>query len=158
MPRPSPVGHRKDGLIDFQRELSIGIALALLLLAVSLVACVAVLSDLGSGEYHGKAKGIAMPRPVRGIFFCGLPLEKTSCRLGFLSKETTVYGLILLPAYGRSYENQVACLQDWEGGKDFKILDGPYCSVRDEGIMQQAGFNKILFTTNGQPLIELIFI
>lgn len=39
--------------------------------------------------------------------------------------------LILVGAYGRTYFNEAELLKDWLGGKDFKILSGPYCSIRD---------------------------
>lgn len=39
--------------------------------------------------------------------------------------------ITLVPAYGRQYLNSAAALQDWKAGKDFKILGGPYCSIRD---------------------------
>ena len=39
--------------------------------------------------------------------------------------------LILVPAYGRKYKSESEMLVDWEGGKDFKILRGPYTSIRD---------------------------
>ena len=34
-------------------------------------------------------------------------------------------------AYGRTYPNEEEAKQDWEAGLDFKIVYGPYCSVRD---------------------------
>ena len=39
--------------------------------------------------------------------------------------------LILGSAYGRRYSNKEAMLKDWEEGKDFKMSNGPYCSIRD---------------------------
>ncbi len=39
--------------------------------------------------------------------------------------------IILVPAYGRKYSTQAQMLEDWEGGKDFKIFRGPYTSIRD---------------------------
>ena len=40
--------------------------------------------------------------------------------------------IILQAAYGRRYKDQQQVLDDWLAGKDFKILGGPYCSIRDE--------------------------
>ena len=34
-------------------------------------------------------------------------------------------------AYGRKYVTIDAANKDWQSGKDFKILSGPYCSIRD---------------------------
>jgi len=48
----------------------------------------------------------------------------------------TVYGQIsapmfLIPAYGRQYKTKQQALDAWKDGKDFKIVDGPYTSIRD---------------------------
>ena len=37
----------------------------------------------------------------------------------------------LIPAYGRKYNTEHEALADWHGGKDFKILGGPYTSIED---------------------------
>jgi len=39
--------------------------------------------------------------------------------------------VILIGAYGRDYFSEIPVLEDWHAGKDFKIVGGPYCSVRD---------------------------
>lgn len=39
--------------------------------------------------------------------------------------------LNLIPAYGRVYNTKEEAVKDWMDGKDFKIINGPYCSVRD---------------------------
>jgi hypothetical protein len=41
--------------------------------------------------------------------------------------------LMLLPAYGRKYSTKESAVYDWKAGKDFKIVNGPYCSIRDVG-------------------------
>jgi hypothetical protein len=45
--------------------------------------------------------------------------------------------LFLIPAYGRRYRSREAALRDWLAGKDFQILGGPYCSIRDLDHMRQ---------------------
>jgi hypothetical protein len=45
--------------------------------------------------------------------------------------------LFLIPAYGRSYRSREAALRDWQAGRDFQILGGPYCSIRDVEAMRQ---------------------
>lgn len=47
------------------------------------------------------------------------------------------YPLILVPAYGRSYKTEEACLKDWNDNKDFVIEGGPYCSIRDLESMKE---------------------
>ena len=39
--------------------------------------------------------------------------------------------LILMPAYGRRYHTANDAMHDWDNGKDFRIINGPYCSIRD---------------------------
>jgi len=39
--------------------------------------------------------------------------------------------MYLVPAYGRIYKNRQEAVEDWIAGKDFKIVGGPYTSVRD---------------------------
>ena len=39
--------------------------------------------------------------------------------------------LFLVPAYGRQYAAKNTVLREWAEGKDFKIINGPYCSIRD---------------------------
>lgn len=38
-------------------------------------------------------------------------------------------------AYGRK-----ASIADWEAGKDFRIVGGPYCSKRDLAVMARDGY------------------
>lgn len=51
----------------------------------------------------------------------------------------------LTGAYGRDYQNKTALLADWDAGKDFKILTGPYCSIRDIPGMKEQGIIKLQF-------------
>ena len=39
--------------------------------------------------------------------------------------------LMIMPAYGRQYKTSQEAKADWEAGKDFKIVNGPYLSIRD---------------------------
>lgn len=51
--------------------------------------------------------------------------------------------LALLPAYGREFD-----ILDWMQGKDFQILGGPYCSIRDlPQIREDLGVNRLWFLT-----------
>lgn len=36
-----------------------------------------------------------------------------------------------MPAYGRQYKTSEQAKADWTNGKDFKIVNGPYLSIRD---------------------------
>ena len=39
--------------------------------------------------------------------------------------------LMIMPAYGRQYTTSEEAKSDWTNGKDFKIIGGPYLSIRD---------------------------
>jgi hypothetical protein len=39
--------------------------------------------------------------------------------------------LVVMPAYGRDYKTRKDVIQAWKSGQDFKIVNGPYCSIRD---------------------------
>lgn len=53
--------------------------------------------------------------------------------------------LIVIPAYGREYATQQACITAYESGANFKIASGPYFSIRDESKMKENGVKTILF-------------
>jgi hypothetical protein len=39
--------------------------------------------------------------------------------------------LMIMPAYGRQYKTSEEAKADWNAGKDFKIVCGPYLSIRN---------------------------
>ena len=50
----------------------------------------------------------------------------------------------LTGAYGRE-----AVESDWDNGKDFKIVSGPYCSIRDSAAIK---------ADNGDDILQLVFL
>ena len=48
--------------------------------------------------------------------------------------------MLLIPAYGRTYDTMAQARDDWADGKDFLIIKGPYkggyCSVRDYAMLK----------------------
>lgn len=55
--------------------------------------------------------------------------------------------LVLTPAYGRKYSTEDSMIEDFNLGKDFKILSGPYCSIRDfEGKVVSLRFHPGCYT------------
>lgn len=48
-------------------------------------------------------------------------------------------------AYGRIYITWKAVVADWEGGRDFQIIDAPYSSIRDVEVLNSAGYTHIEF-------------
>ena len=65
--------------------------------------------------------------------------------------------LFLRPAYGRNYQTQNSAVKDWNAGKDFKIMHGPYCSIRDVPVMKRDGYKYvvILWQPNQQVAMGL---
>jgi hypothetical protein len=57
----------------------------------------------------------------------------------------SVNPIYLTAAYGRVYHERDAVLSDWFDGKDFRIYQGPYCSIRDVFRMKMSGFTHIYF-------------
>ena len=54
-------------------------------------------------------------------------------------------GMVCLTgAYGRE-----ATESDWLQGKDFKIVSGPYCSIRDSAAIK---------ADNGDDILQLVFL
>lgn len=51
--------------------------------------------------------------------------------------------LPLRGAYGRQ-----TLLADWNAGKDFQIVNGPYCSIRDLETIKADGYKFIQFYSN----------
>ena len=60
--------------------------------------------------------------------------------------------IYLTAAYGRVYRHKDAILSDWFDGKDFKIYQGPYCSVRDVLRMRMAAFTHIYFIYQNEEM------
>ena len=48
--------------------------------------------------------------------------------------------LVLRGAYGR-----ITAIEDWYNNYDFKIIDGPYCSIEDEKDMYNNGVRVLTF-------------
>ena len=61
--------------------------------------------------------------------------------------------VVLLPAYGRTYETIEAAEKDWNEGKDFRILNGPYCSIRDQTLLNDMGHDVAILVGNIHKII-----
>ena len=59
--------------------------------------------------------------------------------------------LFIHGAYGREANEQ-----DWLAGKDFKILHGPYCSIRDLKVIKLNGYDFITLLNNKSQAIMAI--
>lgn len=63
--------------------------------------------------------------------------------------------ILLLPAYGREYTSKNQALADWRSGKDFKIYNGPYCSMRDITALQALGTVRIVYGTDPAQTVQV---
>ena len=59
--------------------------------------------------------------------------------------------LFLLGAYGREANEA-----DWLAGKDFKILNGPYCSISDMEEIRLDGYDYVTLLNNKRQAIMTI--
>ena len=66
--------------------------------------------------------------------------------------KIAIRGLELRGAYGRKTN-----MDDWRSGKDFKIINGPYCSRADIEAIKNDGFSMLEFMEGG-ILVERIFL
>ena len=64
--------------------------------------------------------------------------------------DDSTVDLRLCAAYGRRYSTKDEVLADWQAGKDFKIWQGPYCSIRDVPAMEFDGYKPMYFDITGQ--------
>jgi len=68
--------------------------------------------------------------------------------------------IILIPAYGRKYNTKQEMLNDWNSGKDFHIVQGAYCSVRDiTNMMRDFNFIEIVWIDDSgtKPDMHILF-
>lgn len=75
-----------------------------------------------------------------------------------LSQRLTNPGfIVLVPAYGRTYNTTEEVQAAWDNGLDFRILNGPYCSIRDATtIKKDFGAAYIRFGFNRDKTIQVI--
>lgn len=64
--------------------------------------------------------------------------------------------ILIVGAYGRKYDTLDAAKIDWEAGKDFKILKGPYCSIRDTAAFEAMGHAVVLLAGDKFQLSEIV--
>jgi len=69
-----------------------------------------------------------------------------------LGTKTVVY---LIPAYGRTYPDNLHMRKDWDNGKDFRISGGPYCSIRDLPKMRKDWDEIYLFNPGRKERVKL---
>ena len=60
--------------------------------------------------------------------------------------------ITLVGAYGRQYLTKEQAINAWNQGKDFKILNGPYCSKRDIGVMLRTNDEVCILISTGEQI------
>lgn len=61
--------------------------------------------------------------------------------------------LTLIGAYGRAYTETSRAAIDWKAGRDFKIVNGPYCSIRDIERMKRIHDEIVIRCNNGVTMV-----
>ena len=56
-------------------------------------------------------------------------------------------------AYGRTYTEASKAAIDWQAGKDFKMSNGSYCSIRDLHTLKRLNDEVIIRCNNGVSLV-----
>jgi len=75
----------------------------------------------------------------------------------FFNGANMAHQVILTPAYGRVYATAERALLDWNEGKDFKIQNGPYCSIRDINSLRMTN-NHVLIKINYRGFSEIFAV
>jgi hypothetical protein len=63
--------------------------------------------------------------------------------------------LSINPAYGRSYSTEEEALEAWNEGLDFRIINGPYLSKRDNAYLIASGYEHVAIFSKAQ-LVAII--
>lgn len=64
--------------------------------------------------------------------------------------------ILIVGAYGRKYISLDEAKADWEAGKDFRIVHGPYCSIRDTELFKSMGHAVVLKAGINFELSEIV--
>ena len=64
--------------------------------------------------------------------------------------------ILIVGAYGRKYLSLDEAKADWEAGKDFRIVRGPYCSIRDTELFKSMGYAVVLKAGINFELSEIV--
>lgn len=63
--------------------------------------------------------------------------------------------IVIKPAYGKCYKSGDEVLAAWKSGKDFKIVGGSYCSIRDRVRLRMMGDILHFKSYGGISLLKL---
>jgi len=63
--------------------------------------------------------------------------------------------LCITAAYGRRYATQAEFHEDWIGGKDFRMPNGLYFSIRDLSMLHTNGYTQVALVQSGmETMVE----
>ena len=66
--------------------------------------------------------------------------------------------IVLTAAYGRKYKTLEEAEKDWLEGKDFGIVGGPYCSIRDTELFKQMGHAVVIMAGERMKLNKIVIL
>jgi len=66
--------------------------------------------------------------------------------------------LSIQPAYGRNYVASDDAINSWKAGADFKIVGGPYLSIRDAEKLKEDGYDRIYLHFNKEFSYRIIYL
>lgn len=69
--------------------------------------------------------------------------------------ESSPVEIVVKPAYGKCYKTGEEVLAAWKAGKDFKIVGGSYCSIRDRVRLRMIGDFISFLSYDGKILSQL---
>lgn len=66
--------------------------------------------------------------------------------------------LLLVPAYGRRYSSKQDAEKDWKEGRDFKIYNGPYTSIRDSKKLHELADLVLIYHGDSNDLTNFMSV
>lgn len=64
-----------------------------------------------------------------------------------------------VPAYGRSYKSRIELVKDWIDGKDFRMENGSYFSIRDyDALANTYNYDDIAIKLSNDPIASVCYI
>ena len=64
-----------------------------------------------------------------------------------------------VPAYGRTYTSKIDLVKDWIDGKDFRMENGSYFSIRDYDLLSKTyNYDDIAIRLSDDPISKVCYI
>ena len=128
--------------------------------AVSICQKLIQIPSVNFGEGNGNEKEIAI-FVSDFLTSCGIAnqiIESAPNRANVIARikgsDSSRPGLVL---HGH-LDTVPATVADWNAGKDFQIVNGPYCSIRDLKLMRDDGFTDVTLLRHNATVVVIINI